>query len=438
MSHTHQTVFADHLDIGSVYAHWRARIEEALICIAFVIQSTAAVNLLSKVNVPGLGAVWLIGGVICVLVAAMNPIATLKGAIRGWPVVLITCWAFLSLGWTIDRYETMRGILMLATCHLLAFAVAGKYSWERITTLLAISLCGLVALSLFLVFAMPSVGTMQDIHQGAWSGAWAEKQGMGIYASHGLLVSLAMVWRGPSYRWWWLGVAMCGVAIIGTTSKTALMMTVLALAFGFWLRIFYRGVLGKVIGGWLAALGAILAIPIATGALDFLLKALGKSTDLTGRTDIWAAVQKIGDMRPDRGWGYQAVFRGEDDITSPYQWITQWTDFSPVNAHSSYLDMYLQLGHTGVALLVVCVIWSWIGLFMARGISNDVMSFAGATLLSVTFTSFTETNLMAPMELQWVLIILLGSKLLMPAETNTTPIAQSHGTLRGDTFTYED
>jgi exopolysaccharide production protein ExoQ len=436
VSITSRSVFADHLDVGSFYTRARDRFEEAIICAAFIIQSTAAVTFLNKLNLPGLGVVWLIGGLLCLLVAAMNPLATLKGAIVGWPFFLISVWASLSLGWTIDSYETLRAILLLWAGQIFVFAVAGKYSWDRIITLLAICLCGLVAFSLIVVVAMPSVGRMQDIHLGAWSGAWAEKQGMGIYASHGLMAALTMVWRGQAYRWWWLGVLICAIGIIGTTSKTALIMTFLALAVGFWFRIFYRGLLGKVIGGWLAALGAILIIPIATGSVDGLLKAMGKSSDLTGRADIWSAVQKVADMRPDHGWGYQAIFRGKDDMTSPYQWINEWTDFLPANAHSSWLDVYVQLGHIGVALLIACVIWAWIGLFVTREKSNRSIAFIAATLAPITFISFTETNLLVGMELQWILFTLLACKLFMPGDEQAATDSGQDGTLAGDTFTY--
>jgi exopolysaccharide production protein ExoQ len=425
VSLTSKSVFADHFDINDVYAVGRARLEEAVICLLFVIQSTAAVTLLNKLAIPGLGVVWLAAGALCIVLAAMNPLATLKGAAAGWPFLLLAAWATLSTRWTVDSYETTRASLLLWAGHIFAFMLASKYSLERIITLLAITLCSLVAVSLLLAVAMPSVGQMQELHQGAWSGVWAEKQGMGIYASHALVASLAMVWRGPHYRWWWLAIIMCAIAIIGSTSKTALMMTFLSLVFGLWLRVFYRGVLSKVVGTWVAAIGAILIIPIATGSVDIFLKVIGKSSDLTGRTDIWEAVQKVADMRPLTGWGYQAIFRGGDDLTSPFQWITESTGFLPANAHSSWLDTYLQLGSVGVILLAISVIWAWAGVLISRKMSNASIAFVGATLASITFISFTETNLVAAMELQWILFIVLACKLFLPVDASE-PIEPAH------------
>lgn len=440
MSMQSRSVFADHLDIRDVYSRARLHVQDAIVCLVFLIQSTAMVTLPEKFSVPGLGAVWLIGGGLCIVLAAMNPVATLKGAIGGWPFILLAIWAAMSLGWTVDRYETFRGVLLLVSSLVFAFTLAGLYSWSRLITLLAISLCGLIGVSLLLVIAMPQIGQMQGLHQGAWAGAWAEKQAMGIYGSLGLLAALAMTWKGPPYRLWWLGVIMCAIAIVGSTSKTAIVMTLGAVLIAFWLRIFYRGFMGKVIGGWVAALGAILIIPIATGSFDLALKALGRSSDLTGRTDVWEVVAKVADMRPSQGWGFQAVFRGKDDMTSPYQWITEATDFLPANAHSSWYDIYIQLGNVGVVLLAIALAWVTFGLVWGRKTDNYALSFSGAVLAALTFISFTETNLVAPMELQWGMFVLLGTKLFMPAETSHTDedanLNSEDGSLTGDTYTY--
>jgi exopolysaccharide production protein ExoQ len=437
-----RSVFADHLDVRDVYARSYAWLQDAMVCLILLIQSTAVVTLFSKLSVPGLGAVWLMGGALCLLFVFMNPMATLKGALAGWPFIILAAWAFMSFGWTVNRYETFRGGLLLMSSIAFAFAFAASYSWKRTITLTATCLCGLLVFSVVLAIVMPSIGQMQGEHQGAWAGAWAEKQAMGIYGCLGVLAAMAMAWMGPKYWPWWFVALICAIGVVGSTSKTALVMMFGAVLAAFWLRIFYRGFMGKVTGGWLAAFGAILAIPIATGSFDFALKALGRTSDLTGRTDVWEVVRNVANMRPNEGWGFQAVFRGKDDMTSPYQWITEATDFLPANAHSSWLDIYIQLGQPGFALLVVCMAWTWLGLIIGRKVDNYAFSFAGATIAALTFISFTETNLVAPMELQWFMVVLLGTKLFLPMgqqddPTQTSADSSQDGVLDGDTFTYD-
>jgi hypothetical protein len=58
--------------------------------------------------------------------------------------------------------------------------------------------------------------------------------------------------------------------------------------------------------------------------------------------------------------------------------------------------------------------------------------------MAITFISFTETNLMAPMDLQWFLVVLLATKLHLEYRAQPKP-DKGHpngGTMDGDTFTF--
>jgi exopolysaccharide production protein ExoQ len=442
-------VFADHLDVSDIYSRVKYRLEDFVVGLCFFIQTAAAVTLPPKLAggpVPGLGAVWLIAGLLCFGFALTKPLQTLKATIWAWPFVALTVWIWLSYSWTIEPYETLRGILLISCAHIFAISVAARFSWHRIIEILAWTLCSLVAFSIILAVFLPKMGQMQGELAGAWSGAWDEKQSLGFHACFGLVAAMAMLWRGPKYRLWWIGIALCLVAIVGSTGKTALVMVVVAIAAGLWLRIFYRGFFGKVTGSWLAALGGIALVPLASGTLGFLLTAFGKSTDFTGRTGVWEAVKNVADMRPNQGWGFQTIWRDKDSMTSPFQWITDRVEFLPANAHSSWLDAYLQLGRPGVVLLVVCMVWAWLGIFVRPKTSNIAIAFSGAILAAITFISFTETNLVTSMELQWVLVVLLTTKLFLgdsdtsesPANSNQMEAEAHSGILEGDTFTYSD
>jgi exopolysaccharide production protein ExoQ len=111
------------------------------------------------------------------------------------------------------------------------------------------------------------------------------------------------------------------------------------------------------------------------------------------------------------GWGFQTIWTGEFIMTSPYQWIMDWTDFKPANAHSAWLDVYLQLGRPGVAILAFCLGWAWFGVLFKSPHDGAAAAFAGANLMAITFISFTETNLAGTMDLQWLLFVLISTKL---------------------------
>jgi exopolysaccharide production protein ExoQ len=435
------TVLSDHVDARKFASASLHSLEDVLACIILAIHTGALVSLPQKLAggvFPGLGLIWAIGGVLCLIFASMDIKKTLQGAVRAWPVLLLTLWAWASFSWTVDTYETKRGAILITCSHLFAISLAARFTWERIIELIALSIVSMVSLSVLLALAMPNVGQMQEVHVGAWAGVWPEKQLLGIFACHGIVASLTMVTLGRKYAWWWIGVAICVLAVIGSTGKTALLMTFVAIAMGLWLRIYNGNVAWKAIAAWLGLIVGGLGILLVSGGLDTILGALGRSSDFTGRTEVWEAVKKLGDMRPHTGWGFQAVWRGVDVMTSPYQWIMDWTDFKPANAHSAWLDIYLQLGQPGFVLLALIMGWAWFGVLFRDAKNNVAIAFAGATLMAVTFISFTETNLAGAMDMQWFLVVLIGTKLYCNyvAPKQQVPAYATSGSLDGDTFTF--
>lgn len=436
------SVLADHVDPQkALLATWR-RVEDFIVCIVLAVHTTAVVSLPAKLaegTFPGLGAVWAISGVLCLIFAAANYKKTLAAAVYGWPILLLTVLIWTSNNSSIDPYETMRGSILITCSHLFAFAMAGSFSWERINRLFAWTLVTLVALSIILAIAMPRVGVMQDIHIGAWAGVWPEKQLLGIFACHGAIATLAMASFGKRYSLFWLtGTALCFVAIIGSTGKTAILMSFMAICAGVWLRLFHHGLVGRVVTGWIGLIIGGIGVLVYSGGLNFILNALGRSSDFTGRSVVWDSVKTLGKMRPTTGWGYQSIWRGKDEMTSPYQWIMDWSGFEPANAHSAWLDMFMQLGFPGLTLLALCVGWAWFGVLFLGARNRSAAAFAGANLMAVTFISFTESNLAGPMDMQWLYIPLLGTKLFYSYFNPETPEPEQimSGTLEGDTFTF--
>jgi exopolysaccharide production protein ExoQ len=78
----------------------------------------------------------------------------------------------------------------------------------------------------------------------------------------------------------------------------------------------------------------------------------GDST-LTGRTVIWDFVQSEIDRRPLVGWGYQSFWLvpGSPALTEAPGWVKLMP-----NAHNGYNDTTLEMGHIGLALLLVFIL----------------------------------------------------------------------------------
>lgn len=149
-----------------------------------------------------------------------------------------------------------------------------------------------------------------------------------------------------------------------------------------------------------------------------MLHTLGRNSTLTGRTQIWAAVLAQ-PINPILGTGFESFWMG-----NRLQSVWDLSQVGIEEAHNGYLEMYLNLGWIGVALL---------GVLIVTGYRNAVTVFRShphaGTLRLALFTasliySFTEAGfrMMSPI---W--IGFLFSILAVPA----VPVMQPAGPMQG-------
>jgi exopolysaccharide production protein ExoQ len=98
---------------------------------------------------------------------------------------------------------------------------------------------------------------------------------------------------------------------------------------------------------WGAISLSIFNLFIGSGTI---LQSLGRDPTLTGRTDIWKAVLAM-HTNPVIGTGYESFWMG-----SRLQQVDQMTEKGIQEAHDGYLEVYLNLGYAGIALLAGIII----------------------------------------------------------------------------------
>jgi O-antigen ligase len=228
--------------------------------------------------------------------------------------------------------------------------------------------------------------------------------------------------------------------MLGATGRTAILMSILGVGVLVWAWMLQQGPRVALAMGWAGLVGGLAAFGLAFALTDELLKLMGRSGDLTGRTEIWDVLRNIAQLDPIKGLGYQSFWRGEYVMTSPYQWIIDQTGFTPANAHNSWLDAQVQLGLVGLGLLVASVGWCWM-LALGR-LRNGGMgaAFALSTLSALTLISFSETILLNPIDFQWFLLVMIAAKLALGDEPEAlSPLSDADrldGRMEGDTWTF--
>lgn len=139
---------------------------------------------------------------------------------------------------------------------------------------------------------------------------------------------------------------------------------------------------------------AILALGFNINAQ--LASAVGRDPTLTDRTKIWQVLLSA-NTNPIIGTGYQSFWLGERlDLV--------WRAFPGVNeAHNGYLDVYLNLGLVGVALLITFLLTTYAAIFRRLKYRSDFASFTLAVWSMLILYNLTEAAFQAG--LLWMLLM---------------------------------
>lgn len=165
----------------------------------------------------------------------------------------------------------------------------------------------------------------------------------------------------------------------------------------------------------LLVLGAVVAplYALFVDAGDGAIQALGRDPTLTGRTEIWNRVLGMA-QHPVFGTGFESFWLGErlERLSNFY--------YFPLNeAHNGYLELYLNLGWIGVALLTVLFITGYRNAVAAfrrdRGAGGIRLAFiVVAAVYSLTEAGF---RMLSP---AWI-FFLLATSVVPEALTQETP-----------------
>jgi O-antigen ligase len=154
-----------------------------------------------------------------------------------------------------------------------------------------------------------------------------------------------------------------------------------------------------------ALVAILIAVPalVLFGGLESFLRMLGKDPTLTDRTMIWELLFKLA---PNQwvGTGFENFWLGPrlDKIWSVYRWM-------PNQAHNGYVEVFLNLGWIGIALVIAV---------LANGYRTVMIGFrrspVGGLLLAYfvvgVIYNFTEAALFRMMTPTWFALLLASTR----------------------------
>ncbi len=337
---------------------------------------------------------------------------SLLALLRAPLLICMVAFAATSVLWSVDPDTTVRRSAALSLTCLSGVVLAARFSWARLTEVLATGF-GLLALaSLAAGIFVPSIGRMTELFPGSWRGLWFEKNGLGQYMMIGFCVACAAAAMNPTRRWLWGGTAaLCVLLLLLSTSKTALASLILAAGVMGFVWLVRRGPAAAIAGLWLAVVVIVGVAMFVAMNPDAAFALFGKDATLTGRTQIWAAALRRIHERPILGFGYGVVW-DDKDLWAPLAWITKEAGFVAHHAHSSWIEQALGLGVVGLAL------WSlWFLETMLRALgavfTRRSAYLAAPYLAAYALTSLTESVTLIWNELIWVMFVTVAVKLAL-------------------------
>jgi exopolysaccharide production protein ExoQ len=264
-------------------------------------------------------------------------------------VLALSAVGFLCLSalWSLDPPTTLRVAIVYLFVILGAIGIAGTMDADEFMHLLSWC-CFLAALvSIFLRIASPGNAMTVDAGEVDFMGIFAQKNVLGQVMATGALATLHDI-RVSRRRY--LG-KLCMLFVFlamayASKSTGALLATLLFCGISGFDSLWRRGGAARSTAVILAVILAPSLI-LALAAPDTLLEMIGKDPTLTGRTEIWAYVNKDIGMKPLLGWGYYVFWEETNQYAAEISSAVHW---EVPNAHNGLLEFLLDVGVVGTAL----------------------------------------------------------------------------------------
>jgi exopolysaccharide production protein ExoQ len=278
----------------------------------------------------------------------------------------------------------------------------------------------LIPFSLLLIKYFPDFG-VEYSREGTkmWVGVASQKNSLGVICA---LSAFLILWT--FLRDWRAG------AFLKTRSQAFSEGLVLALA--MYLLIGFRGVYpATAIGFLIVGVGSLtllykmknnvrhmatfLVLMVVVGLLclafgDSLVptvtSAFNRNESFTGRSDIWRAVLDVASRNPLLGVGYGGYWGLQDERI--------YSTLGVREAHSGYLDVYLEVGIVGIMLLVAFLLAHHRRALRELNHAYDWGLFGICLLMMTLIHNFTESNFLRTSNYFWNVTVFLTIVLSAP------------------------
>lgn len=321
---------------------------------------------------------------------------TLKPSI--WLFVAICALTYV---WSIDPGVTIRRWISLAGTAMIGFYFGLRLTFRE-QFLLTFRICSLLTvLSVAAALAGLDIARFRNWEGGdIWQGVFDHKNKLGLVSSLTAACILLQAWHTKRVSLGnWLLLPITGLALVKSQSATPLGATIAGMGV---VVLTSPRVRNRLTPQAVMAMGTVVVVFVLTIlgiVVEKVLSAMGKSTDLSGRTHIWEAAAMLISWRPLGGYGW-----GDVTFTVPQfsRFFYQAHD-TPAHAHNGFLNTALQAGIPATLLTLGITV---------RAFNQSIrLASAGISPWAIFFIPYSfvyncfEIALFAQQRLVWVLFL---------------------------------
>lgn len=324
-------------------------------------------------------------------------------------LILAILWCGLSYLWSIEPDVTLRRSVALLMTTLFGLVLAARYDWNELVGRLALVFLFTALISLVLAVLVPRLGVMQEIHHGAWRGAWLEKNSFGVRMAMGLALMMSAFAMQPKRWWLWVPAGiLCFGLVVMSTSKAALLAAMVALVGFLIIRVFRRFPILRIPVMYSVVVGLGVIGFLLTFMPDMMFDLIGKERTLTGRTDIWQALVLAIKEKQLLGYGYGAFWH---DTNGPSYWVRFSLEWGVPTAHNGWIETWLSVGVVAVilfAIIYVITVLLALDRLYRGGVENYWVILSTVLFLMI---SLSESTILQQNDLSWVVFVATSAKL---------------------------
>lgn len=268
---------------------------------------------------------------------------------RNWFLAALVLLAFLSCLWAETPALVFRRSIAVCGTTLFGIALAVRLSLEEQLRLFSWLLRIIAILSVACVVLLPGYGISSDTDAHEWRGVFGYKNVLGSMMAMSFLVERHLpADTGFSKTLNRLAMLLSAVLLLFSGSLTPAVALVASIVLTEIYKLASQRLRIPLYATVVAILAVVLsAITVLGVSGEAIASTVGRSSDLTGRTEIWSWTVSFILEKPILGYGYSGFWVGASEASAM---VDRAMGGMIMYSHNGYLETLLTLGIVGLVL----------------------------------------------------------------------------------------